>query len=653
MARFALLVVGVVVLGLVAAGVWVVTLDPNRHKATIERWASDALGDAVQIGGPIVLTRGLTPSLVVNDLRISADARAEPMVAIQRAELSLVLTSLLWGPLHLPRVALDTAQLDLPLQGGAAAEGAGKAPVPRIDRLEASNIKVRYRQDDGGAFDFTVERANVAPAADGATTTLEMTATVAALPLKVTGTTGPVAALFASGAGLPIEVEATLADGKLGLTGSLSLQGGDLDYRLDSKLELPAASKLAESFKLPATPLEATGKLQGDRNAVAVQGLSATWGKSDLAGDLTWQVGQAGARGKLSGKLAAQRIDAVELGLGAPSAPAKPTDGVVPNLALPSPAGLPVELDLGATVGQLDLWGVALTDLSAAARGDASTLDLSVTQAKLGGGDVQGRYQVGGEEPPDVAFRLDAATVDLATLMARPKDGSELPRNVNVKIDLTGRGADLRAFLGSASGTIAIGTGAAVFRSKFADMLGKSLFTSIIPGLNSSGRAHIICSVLDLEAKDGKARSTALVIDGKHAVIGGGGAIELASGNIDFVLLPTAKNATLAPLVTPVHLAGTITDPKLVGDAASLLGSTTHLLLGIVNPLSLATPVLHPGLKGGEPCRNPSVVQRSDPVEKVGGTAIDAVEDTAKGVGSALEEIGKGAGKLLEGITGN
>ena len=161
-------------------------------------------------------------------------------------------------------------------------------------------------------------------------------------------------------------------------------------------------------------------------------------------------------------------------------------------------------------------------------------------------------------------------------------------------VELTGRGTDLHAFLGSANGPIAIATGRAVLAERFANLLGKSLFTAIIPNWHPSSGVHILCSVLDFEARDGKARSTAFVVNGKHVVIGGGGAIELASGKIDFMLLPTAKDMTLAPLVAPVHLAGTITDPQVMGDAADILNGTGHLLLGIVNPLSLATPILHP-----------------------------------------------------------
>ena len=183
----------------------------------------------------------------------------------------------------------------------------------------------------------------------------------------------------------------------------------------------------------------------------------------------------------------------------------------------------------------------------------------------------------------------------------------------------------------------------------FVNLLGKSLFTAIIPDFNPSHGTHIICSVLDFQAKDGKASSTALVIDGKHVVVGGGGAIELASGKIDFVLLPTAKDMTLAPLVTPVHLAGTITDPQVMDDVADVLKSTGHLLLGIVNPLSLATPILHPNRSGDMPCRDPGAFAggQQSPVERAGQGAVDAVEGVGHGIGSAIEHLGKGASDLL------
>jgi len=141
-------------------------------------------------------------------------------------------------------------------------------------------------------------------------------------------------------------------------------------------------------------------------------------------------------------------------------------------------------------------------------------------------------------------------------------------------------------------------------------------------------------------------------------VIGGGGAIELATGKIDFVLLPTAKDATLAPLVAPVHLAGTIVDPQVLADAPDLLEGAGHLLLGIVDPLSLATPILHRERRGDMPCRDPAAFAggQRGPVGRAADTGIDAVEDVGHGIGAAIKDVGKdvgeGAEKLFDGITG-
>jgi uncharacterized protein involved in outer membrane biogenesis len=641
---------GAVILGLLllatAAGVLLLaTVDPNNHKALIEQWASDALGRSVRIEGPIELTRSLTPTLVVNDLSV-AGADAASAVSIGRAELSLVLTSLLFGPLHLPLVAVDTANLDLPLPGGLPA-AAGDARVPRIDRITLSNITIRYQRSDGNPFEGVVQDASFAPAADA--TTLAVTGTIGTVPLRLSGTTGSVAALFAGGRDWPLEVDGTLGEGTLGFSGGLGLQDAQLRFTLDAKINLPAST--AEALEIPALPLQATARLQGDAASFTAQGLTATYGNSDLQGDLTWQ---QGARAKLSGRVTAKRIVLAELltqvGGGASGG------DVVPNPPMLTPALMPMDLDLAASVARLDLApGQAATDLMITTSGAEGELDLILAQAKLGAGQVQAHYTVHAEgSVPDIALKLGAQDLDLTSVFGDPGGGNKLPRDVKIALDLTGRGTELHAFLGSANGPIAITTGPAVINDAFVNLLGKSLFTAIIPDWKPSHGAHIICSVLDLEAKDGKATSTALVIDGKHVVVGGGGAIELASGKIDFMLLPTAKDATLAPLVAPVHLAGTITDPQVMGDAADMLKGTSHLLLGIVDPLSLATPILHPDRSGKMPCLDPAAFAagQQGPAERVGEGAVDAIEGVGHGIGTAIEKLGEGATDLFDGITG-
>ena len=164
--------------------------------------------------------------------------------------------------------------------------------------------------------------------------------------------------------------------------------------------------------------------------------------------------------------------------------------------------------------------------------------------------------------------------------------------------------------------------------------------------------------MLDLTVTGGKARSTALIIDGKHVVVGGGGAIDLASEKIDVVLLPTAKDMTLAPLVAPVHLAGTLTDPQVMGDATDILSTTGHLLLGIVDPLSLATPVLHPERQGDMPCLDPAAFTgaAAGPRRARRQDRGRCGEDVGQGIGAAIKKARRGrlqaAGGRHRSVTG-
>jgi AsmA family protein len=651
MRRLVVIVLAVLALAVAAGAIAITSVDPNQHKAIVESLASDVLGQPVQIDGAITITRSLTPTLVANDVRVEGAGRNGTPISIGRAELSIVLLSLLSGPVHLPRVALDTVEVDLPLQP-LQRDG---STVPRIDQLALSNVSVRYLEDRSGSLDALLKSATFVPTADRTATTLAIEGTLGGTPVEVSGTTGAIEALFAAAPDWPVNVEAKLGDGQLAATGSLGIADGDrqIAYRLNVKVDLPGSSKLLEVLQLPELPLEATTTLQDDAGAVRIEALSATIGKSDVSGDLRWQPARPDSL--LIGKLSSKLVDLAEL-VPTTAEEAQGSDAnLIPNFALLLPDQIALDMDINASIQRLDLAEGHLVDLVGQLTQRGHRLELNLTHSGLARGAVQGRYAVDQRgSADDVALTLNAQRLDLGVLFGDPDSKTKLPKDVTLKVDLSGAGADMRSFLGSANGSIELTTGPAVIDSTFANLLGKSLFTAIIPNFGESHGAHIICSVLDLTVTSGKARSTALVIDGKHVVVGGGGAIDLATEQIDVMLLPTAKDMTLAPLVAPVHLTGALTNPQVKGDATDILSTTGHLLLGIVDPLSLATPVLHPERKGDRPCLDPAAFAgpQQGPAERAGATAVDAIEGVGQGIGAAIKKVGEGASKLLEDVTG-
>jgi AsmA family protein len=648
--KLLVIVLAVVVLAVAGGVVTIALIDPNQHKGLVESLASDALGQPVQIAGPVTVTRSLTPTIVANDVRIAGLSRDGAPISIGRVEISIVLSSLIYGPLHLPRVALDTAKVDLPLRTVQS----GNSALPQIDQLDLSNITARYLDGDGSSVDALLKSATFAPSADRRTTTLAIEGALGGTPIEVNGTTGSVDALFADQPDWPVDLKAQIGGGQLVAAGSVQLGDGarPASYSLDVTLELPASTELLAPLQLPQLPLKASGKVEaGDDGAVQIGSLSTTVGRSDVSGDLRWQPAQPNSR--LTGKLAAKLVDLPEL---IPPAAGEGADGMlIPNfsLLLPDQVGLDVDIDAG--IQRLALADGHLEDLAGKLTQQGHRLELNLSHAKLAKGTVQGRYAVDQRgSADDVTLKLNAEGLDLGVLFGEPNSKTKLPKDVTLKADLTGAGPDMRSFLRSANGTIALTTGEALIDSTFAEMLGKSLFTALIPDFGGSHGAHIVCSVLDLAVTHGKARSTALIIDGKHVVIGGGGALDLASEQMDVVLLPTAKDITLAPFVAPVHLTGTLADPKVMGDAEDILRATGHMLLGVVDPLSLATPMLHPERQGEKPCLNPAAFAGPPhgAAERVDQDALDAAESVGQGIGDAIKKVGEGASKLLDDITG-
>ena len=164
------IVVGLVLLAVALGAVLLAIVDPNDHKALIARWAGDALGGRVVIDGPIELTPSLTPTLVVNGLSLAGDdagAAGPASITIGRAEVSVVLSSVLFGPLHLPRVKIDTAKLELPLPELAAGRrrpDAGDRP-DRACRTSRSTTRAAAASLSRASFTTRPSRRRRAPRA--------------------------------------------------------------------------------------------------------------------------------------------------------------------------------------------------------------------------------------------------------------------------------------------------------------------------------------------------------------------------------------------------------------------------------------------------------------------------------------------------------
>lgn len=661
-AAVAILLVLAVTLG--GAAVFVATFDADRLRPLIEAQASGALGRPVVIAGPIEIERSLTPSLIVHGVRVPEEG-AEPPLLLGRAEGSLDLRSLFGGTIRISRIEIADAALRLPLDL-AESEEDDLSGLPQIDRIVLSNVRISWRAGDGHEIALDLRHARLDTG--GERTVIDIEGTAAGQALHVSGTTGRLPALISGGA-WPLELEGALGEARLAVAGSLGLPGPDrmptFEGRLYLALPAPAEIAVLAGLEVPSLPpLTASARVRSAGDLVTIEQLAAALGRSELGGELTLQHG--GPRPRLAGRLTGRLIDLTELlpaqGTGR-APPAVPDGRVIPDLRLPV-VDLPFDLELAVEVERLDVPDRRLAAVAARVVADGSAFRLDPVRARLANASIAGRYEIEpGRRPAAVRLSLRADHLDLAALLPGQGDGGRLPEDLDLTIELAGRGENLRALLGSADGRIQMVTGEALIAQDYAGFLGRSVLTALLPATGRAQGLKVNCSVVRLEVAGGKARTRALVVDTEHATVGGSGGIDLRSETIDLLVLPKAKKATLAPLVAPVHASGTLAKPVIKPHAETILKESSVLLLGLINPIALVVPFVSLGTGDDNPCLtaldNPAPEQRKGVVETTADTATGAaraaggvVEGAARGAGSVLRGVGEGASRLMKGLFG-
>jgi uncharacterized protein involved in outer membrane biogenesis len=205
--------------------------DWNWLKGPIEGLVSGSLGRPFRIDGNLEVELSLQPRITVEraELGNAPWGSDEPMAKIDRAEVRLDLLKLLEGEIVLPEARIVRPALLLETrpdgppnwQFGAAEASRGSPAVPRIGRLEISDISLRYR-DVGSGRNVT-----------------------AALP-RIAGRTDPGLRLNATGKvkGEPLDLEITgaalaqLENSAEPYSASLALKLGQSDLRGNVTLDL-------------------------------------------------------------------------------------------------------------------------------------------------------------------------------------------------------------------------------------------------------------------------------------------------------------------------------------------------------------------------------------------------------------------------------
>ena len=691
---WALVVVPVLVLGgfggLVAA---LLSVDPNSYRGVVEDQAAAALDRDVTIAGDMDLAVGLTPAIVLNDVRLAnvdGSTRAH-MAQVDRIEAEIELLPLLGGDLRIDRIVLvgvdllletgadgrpnwrfgddgsasDTHEIrDAAEAGGGAlpydAAEAGGGVLPYVAAVAIEDARIAYAAGDI-VRRLTIETAAVAAASPDSPIDWSLDGLLDATPVSVDLSSGSLRALMTDDR-WTLDGDLALADARLSIVGSvaqpLAAAGADLRVVLD----LPSGDAIAaltggEPPTLPALALRA--RLADGGEHVALSDLTVDIGDTQITGDLRVMPHRDPLL--VAGGLSAGVIDLADLSASA-GADGGETVGdtagnvgdprLVPDRPIPYAALRTIDADLGLSVERLDLGSELIETVAAELRLDGGRLTLDVAEARVADGSATGRLVAdGGADTPAIGLQVAATGLDLGGLLMRQTGSAELQGRLGLDLAVEGAGATLRQVLANGDGRVNARLGRSTVATRYLDLLGSSLVTALIPDFEQHDSSSINCAVARFDLSGGVLRTGGLVVDTPRVTIAGEGGIDLLNERIDMMLRPQVKEATLVPLAAPVRVHGALAAPAYAVDPGELVAEVgSAVLLSAINPLAVLVPLVDPGGSDGNACaaalNNPRPAPGPDGLPQ---RLIEGVGNAAEGAGRAAEDLGRGVGEALGG----
>jgi AsmA protein len=110
------------------------------------------------------------------------------------------------------------------------------------------------------------------------------------------------------------------------------------------------------------------------------------------------------------------------------------------------------------------------------------------------------------------------------------------------------------------------------------------------------------CAALAFRVNAGVMQAENLVLDTSINTLVGSGQIDLAQERLELTLVPRTKVPSIVALRSPIHITGSLAQPRVELDRARLAArGLGAVVLGLVNPLLMLVPLVEtgPGVQAG------------------------------------------------------
>jgi AsmA family protein len=699
-------VVGLIVVFVITVYIILSSYSFNSLKPQITKAARDATGRDLILGGDIRLKIGLTPALVVENVSFqnAAWGSRPEMAKIKRFEVQVALVPLLSKTIQLKRVILvepdilietdKSGRSNLAFDTGkkAAPEKPKEEPAPKkemklpslaMDEFRIEKAKVTYRDDRTGKA-MVVSLDSLTASAKGTESPMQMSLKGAynSEPFEVEGTLGPLAGLTSPGKPWPIKVTAKAFAATFTLDGAIkdvqAQKGIDLGFGVKGS-DLSTLGKAAGKPLPLKGPFDVSGRVSDPApKAYRISNLKVALGGSDLAGTVEVQMG--GQRPGLTANLSSQKLDVRSMmpestssGSAKPEGkaskePAKAVqtrERLLPSDPLPLESLGQADAKVKFQVGQLLLPMITLNDLSVDMNLQDGRLAIHPFKAGMSGGKLNAQLDLKAQGKTAVlsaVMKMDGIALGPMLKEARKIEGIEgrLDADLNVK----GQGGSVAGILGGLNGKSVITMKEGKIDNTYIDLLAGDLKGVLFKllGLSQDSKFTVInCFVSGYTIKDGRADTTAFVLDTNQMGIVGDGEINLKTEGLNLTFTPSTKGSIgsgkmgkvsvgLGDLAQAFKLTGTFAQPSMSIDTSQAAAGIARMLGagGLGKQLGLPAPSGSGGQIEGDLCSR--AMEAANKGVKMGAATKGGTQGApqpAQTPEQAIKDLGQGLKKLF------
>jgi uncharacterized protein involved in outer membrane biogenesis len=262
-----------------------------------------------------------------------------------------------------------------------------------------------------------------------------------------------------------------------------------------------------------------------------------------------------------------------------------------------------VDADIAFNARNLKARDAALEFGQLALRLDAGDLRVDKLEAVYQGAKVSANLNLTAGTPANAAVRFLVQGFDLGRFLKETHVSQDVEGQVDLAADLKSKGNSRHQLMANLDGT----TGAVIGKGyvpRFLDLLAQDLSRRVITIWGRHKKAgQLNCGVIQFTNKQGIATSDAFLFNTQLALLKGDGEINLATEQLDFVLSPKPKDKSLFSLATKLRVDGSILDPRVRPDMASVATKGVKALSSLVlGPAGLLVPFMSAGARHQHPC---------------------------------------------------